>query len=220
MTIPDLDDLALDEPADLKQWLDSNRRWLTIATAVVVVSVGGWWVYTESRMTKEVNASKALFLAKQSIGAQNTALAKSDLEKLVVRYDGTGSGSEGAMLLAQLNFGQAKFQEGITVLENALKSAPQPLESEIRSLLGDGYLSMKNPTAAAKEYEKAADLTDHDIDRGNQRARAARAYATAGDTAKSRELWTTLAENLKNPSIAAEAKVRLGELTTKVAKKT
>ena len=219
MTTPEINDPLGDEPMDLMQWLSHNRQWLTIAASVVVVGGGGWWVYNQSRITKEVNASKALILAKQSIGAQNPALAKSDLEKLVARYAGTGAGSEGAMLLAQLNYDQNRYQEGITVLENATKAAPQPMESEIRALLGDGYLSLKNPTAAAKEYEKAADLTDRDLERANQKARAARAYTTAGDSAKSRQMWTELASNTKNPSVAAEAKVRLGELTAKPAKK-
>ena len=78
---------------------------------------------------------------------------------------------------------------------------------------------MKNFKAAAAEYEKAADLTDHEIERTNQKARAARAYATAGDSAKARQLWTELSENTKNASIASEAKVRLGELTAKPEKK-
>ena len=219
MTTPEVNDPLADEPLDLIQWLSHNRQWLSIAASVVVIGGGGWWVYNQSRITKEVNASKALSLAKQSIGAQNPALAKSDLEKLVARYGGTGAGSEGAMLLAQLNYDENKYQEGITVLDNATKAAPQPMESEIRALLGDGYLSLKNAAAAAKEYEKAADLTDHDLERANQKARAARAYATAGDSAKSRQMWADLAANTKNPSVAAEAKVRLGELTAKPAKK-
>jgi predicted negative regulator of RcsB-dependent stress response len=218
MTTPEVNDLLADEPVDLMQWLSHNRQWLSIAASVVVVGGGGWWVYNQSRITKEVNASKALSLAKQSIGAQNPALAKSDLEKLVARYGGTGAGSEGAMLLAQLDFDQNKYQEGITVLDNATKAASQPMESELRALLGDGYLSMKNPAAAAKQYEKAADLTERDLERSNQKARAARAYAAAGDSAKSRQIWSELASNTKNPSVAAEAKVRLGELTAKPAK--
>ena len=219
MTAPEINDPLADEPMDLMQWLAHNRQWLTVAASVVVVGGGGWWVYNQSRITKEVNASKALSIAKQSIGAQNPALAKSDLEKLVARYGGTGAGSEGAMLLAQLDYDQNRYQEGITVLENATKAAPQPMESEIRALLGDGYLSLKNPTAAAKEYEKAADLTDRELERANQRARAARAYTIAGDSAKSRQMWTELASNSKNPSVAAEARVRLGELMARPAKK-
>jgi predicted negative regulator of RcsB-dependent stress response len=219
MTNPELDNLAADEPVDLLQWLESNKRLLSIAAAIIVVGGGGWWVYNQSRLTKETNASKALFLAKQSLNAQNPALAKSDLEKLVARYGNTASGAEGAMLLAQVHYDEARYQEGVSVLEGATKAAPQPLLAEMRSLLGDGYASMKNLKAAAEEYEKAADLTDHEIDRANQKARAARAYAAAGDSAKSRKLWTDLSENTKNPSIASEAKVRLGELSAKPATK-
>ena len=57
------------------------------------------------------------------------------------------------------------------------------------------------------------------MERANQRARAARAYTTAGDTAKSRTIWAELASSSKNPSVAAEAKVRLGELSAKAGKK-
>ena len=149
MTTPELDGLTADGPEDLLQWLDANRRLLTIAAAVIVVGGGGWWVYNQSRITKETNASKALFLAKQSVNAQNPALAQSDLQKLVARYGGTSSGAEGAMLLAQIDFDQAKYQEGVAVLEGATKAAPQPLESAIHGLLGDGYASMKNMKAAA-----------------------------------------------------------------------
>src|SRR3954469_17362113 len=195
MTTPELNDLPPEDSLGALEWLESNKRLLTIAAAIIVVGGGGWWVYNQSRITKETNASKALFLAKQSLNGQNPALAKSDLEKLVARYGGTSSGAEGVMLLAQLDYDQAKYQEGVSALEKATGSAPQPLESAIRSLLGDGYSSMKNFKAAASEYEKAADLTDHEMDRASQKARAARAYAAAGDSAKSRQLWTELSEN-------------------------
>ena len=219
MTTPEIEDLTGDDPQDLMQWLDVNRRWLLIGAAIIVVGGGSWWVYTQSQMNKEVNASKALLLAQQSMAAGNPALAKSDLEKMVSRYSGTSPGAEAAMLLAQLDFDQGKFQEGITVLEKASGSAPQPMQVAIHGLIGDGYQSMKNPMTAAKEYEKAADLTDHEIECASQRARAARAYTVAGDSAKARQLWTDLRENTKNPSVASEARVRLGELNGKVEKK-
>jgi len=219
MTTPDIEELTADDPQDIMQWLTANSRWLTIATAIVVVGGAAYWIYGQSQRTKEINASKALLLAQQSMNSGNPALAKSDLEKMAARYSGTSAGSEGAMLLAQLDFDQAKFQEGIATLERAAKSAPQPLEAEIRSLMGDGYLSMRNPVAAAKEYERAAELTGHEMDRASQQARAARAYTVAADTAKARQLWEALSRNTKNLSVAAEAKVRLGELDAKPATK-
>jgi predicted negative regulator of RcsB-dependent stress response len=216
MTNPQLSEL--DDELDVMDWIRANMRWVGIGAAVVVVVGGGWWVYTQSKVRKEQNAAQALFLAKQSVQAGNLVLAQSDLSKLVNRYSGTSAGSEGAMLLAQIDYDQNKYQEGITVLENAAKGAPAPMEVQLRGLIGDGYLSLKNAPSAAKEYERAADMTTFVLEKSNQRAKAARAYATAGDTAKARQIWTELAADEKNPAVAAEAKVRLGELTAKVAK--
>jgi predicted negative regulator of RcsB-dependent stress response len=216
MTNPQLDEL--DDELDLLDWIRANMRWVGIGAAVVVVVGGGWWVYTQSKIKKEQNAAQALFLAKQSVQAGNLVLAQSDLSKLVSRYSGTSAGAEGAMLLAQIDYDQNKYQEGITILEKAAKGAPAPMEVQLRSLIGDGYLSLKNAPSAAKEFERAADLTTHVLEKSAQRARAARAYMVAGDTAKARQLWAELAADPKNPSVAAEAKVRLGELTARIAK--
>jgi predicted negative regulator of RcsB-dependent stress response len=216
MTNPQLSDL--DDELDFMDWIRANSRWVTIGAAVVLVVGGGWWVYTQSKVRKENNAAQALFMAKQSMQAGNLVLAQSDLSKLVSRYRGTAAGSEGAMILAAINYDQAKFQEGISVLEQAAKGAPGPMEVQLRSLIGDGYLSLKNAPSAAREYEKAADLSTYVLEKSNQRARAARAYMAGGDTAKARQIWAELATDEKNPSVAAEAKVRLGELTAKPAK--
>ena len=216
MTNPQLTDL--DDELDLMDWIRANSRWVGIGAAVVVVVAGGLWVYTQSKLKKEQNAAQALFMAKQSMQAGNLVLAQSDLTKLVNRYGGTSAGSEGAMILATIDYDQAKYQEGIAVLESAAKGAPKPMEVQLRSLIGDGYLSLKNAPSAAQAYEQAASLSTGIIEKSNQRAHAARAYMVAGDTAKAREIWAELAADEKIPSIAAEAKVRLGELTAKPAK--
>lgn len=218
MTNPELTNLEADEPLDLMEWVQANTRWISIGAAVVVLAAGTWFVISQSRLKKEQNAAQALFMAKQSMQAGNLVLAQSDLSKLVSRYKGTSAGSEGAMILAQMDFDQTKYQEGITMLESAASAAPDALSSQMRGLIGDGYLSMKNATAAAKEFEKAAELSGREMERASQRARAARAYMTAGDTAKARQIWSDLAANEKVPSVAAEAKVRLGEMTAKPAK--
>ena len=216
MTNPQLNDL--DDELDILEWIRANSRFIGIGAAIVVVVGGGWWVYTQSRVKKEQNAAQSLFLAKQSMAAGNLVLAQSDLSKLVSRYGGTSAGAEGAMILAGIDYDQAKYQEGITVLENAAKGAPAPMEVQLRSLIGDGYMSMKNAPSAAKEFDRAADLASHVLEKATQRAKAARAYMVAGDTAKARQIWAELATDEKNPSVAAEAKVRLGELTAKPAK--
>jgi predicted negative regulator of RcsB-dependent stress response len=216
MTNPQLTDL--DDELEIMDWIRVNSRWIAIGAAIVVVAAGGWWVYTQSKIRKEQNAAQALFQAKQSVQAGNLVLAQSDLTKLVNRYDGTAAGAEGAMLLATIEYDQAKYQEGIQVLEKAVGGAPAPMEVQLRTLIGDGYLSMKNAPSAAKEFERAADISTHELEKANQRAKAARAYMVGGDTAKARQIWADLAADEKVPTVAAEAKVRLGELTAKAAR--
>jgi predicted negative regulator of RcsB-dependent stress response len=216
MTNPQLTDL--DDELDLMDWIRVNSRWIGIGAAIVVVAAGGWWVYTQSKLRKEQNAAQALFVAKQSMQAGNLVLAQSDLTKLVNRYGGTAAGSEGAMILASIEYDQGKYQEGIQVLEKAAGGAPGPMEVQLRTLIGDGYLSMKNVPSAAKEFERAAAISTHELEKANQRAKAARAYMVGGDTAKARQIWSELAGDEKVPTVAAEAKVRLGELTAKPAK--
>ena len=216
MTNPQLNDL--DDELELLDWIRANMRWVGIGALVVVVVAGGWWVYTQSKVRKEQNAAQALFQAKQSMAAGNLVLAQSDLSRLVSRYNGTAAGAEGAMILAGIDYDQAKYQEGIQVLEKAADGAPAAIEPQLRTLIGDGYLSMKNTASAAQAYERAADLTTLTTEKANHRAQAARAYMVGGDTAKARQIWSDLATDEKAPSIAAEAKVRLGELTAKPAK--
>jgi hypothetical protein len=72
---------------------------------------------------------------------------------------------------------------------------------------------------AAKAYERASQAAEFDAERAYYRAKAARTYASAGNTAEARRLWTDLSKDEKAQSVAAEARVRLAELEAKRAGK-
>ena len=82
------------------------------------------------------------------------------------------------------------------------------------ALIGDGYSQLGKYADAAAHYRKAADATRFQNDREGYLAEAARNFMAAKDTAQARQLWQ---EVLKNESgvFAAEARVRLGELTAR-----
>jgi hypothetical protein len=160
-------------------------------------------------------AEKALLAAKQSIAAGNTALAQSDLQALVTRYGETRAGVEGGMLLAQLDYDGGRYNDGIKVLEKvAGERSAAPVRSEIFSLIGDGYAQLKKLGDAARSYEKSAQATNLPNEQAFQRAKAARTFAAAADTADARRLWVVLAADSVE-SVASEARVRLAELTAK-----
>ena len=204
---------------DLMEWLQVNSRLVGGAAAVIAVVAAGYWFYLRSQQIKTINAERSLMQAEQSLSSGNTALATSDLQRVVSRYKGTGAGTEAAMLLAQTDYNTAKYQEGINVLEGISGKAGGS-EGAVQSLIGDGYSQMGKAGDAAKAYERAASASIYDNERAYYRAKAARSYTTAGNIGEARRLWTELSNDQKSQSVAAEARVRLAELDAKRAGKT
>ena len=220
MTSTRPDPAAADRWQTFLDWTRINARAMTIAGVIVAVAAASYWFYARSRQIQAANAEKALMNAKQSLGAGNMPLAQSDLQKVYSRYSSTSAGVEAALLLAQVDYDQHKPQDGLNVLKKASGSgAAAAMESTVRSLIGDGYMQLGKPVEAAKEYEAAAAVSRLDNERANQRAKAARAYGAVGDTARARKLWSDLLEDPKAQAMASEARVRIGELTARVAKK-
>jgi predicted negative regulator of RcsB-dependent stress response len=211
---------AADHAQTFVDWTRVNARWLTIGAVVVVLAAASYWFYLRSQEIQSANAEKALMNAKQSMSAGNQTLAQSDLQKVYSRYGSTPAGVEAAMLLAQADFDSRKAQDGISLLEKLSGSgAASRMESTIRSLQGDGYMQLGKPVEAAKRYETAADATTAEAERAYLRSKAGRAYQIAGDTAKARQIWTSMLNDPTAQSMAPEARVRLGELTAQVAKR-
>jgi tetratricopeptide (TPR) repeat protein len=212
---------AADRAQTLLDWTRVNSTALSVGAVVVLVAAGVYWFYSRSRQIQSENAEKALMNAKQSMSAGNLPLAQNDLQSVFSRYGSTPAGVEAAMLLAQIDYDAGKFQDGLTVLQKAAgSSAAATAQSTILSLEGDGYAQMKQLPKAAKQYEDAAAAaatmqTEHAF----LLAKAARTYGEAGDTAKARQLWSTLANDPNTQAVASEARVRLGELTAQPAKK-
>ncbi len=219
-TRPDPDSAAADRAQTFVDWTRVNAKALTTGAVVVVVAAAAFWFYDKSVAIKEANAEKALTTAKQSLTAGNLPLAQTDLQKVYNQYASTSAGVEAAMLLAQMDYDDGKFQDGISMLEKMSGSgAASRVQSTVKSLEGDGYAQMGKLTDAAKQYVSAADATSYDTEKAFQLSKAARAYAAAGDTASARQLWSKMVADPKMVTMSSEARVRLGELTAAVAKK-
>lgn len=220
MTATQPDTTAVDRAQTFIDWTKINAKALSIGAAIVLVAALAYWFYARSKEIQSTNAEKALMQAKQSMTAGNLALAQSDLQKVFSRWESTPAGVEAAMLLAEIDFDAGKYQDGLTKLQKvAGSSAASANQSTIESLEGDGYAQMGKMGEAAKQYQQAADDTPFEIEKAFQKAKAARAYQSAGDAAKARAIWTDLATDPKGQTMAAEARIRLGELDAQAAKK-
>jgi len=212
-----------DSPAPVRQpkaesfldWFHVNSRLVSIGAAVVVIAVAGAWYYQVANTRKLQNADKQLLMAKQALapGNANLPLAESDLKKVADRYAGTPAGAEAGMLLAQLKLEKGDNQGAVSYLQqlgDKVKSGPNAAAA--RALLGDALSQLGKPAEAAAEYERAATLTTMPNERGYLLAKAGHAFMAAGKNADARRIWEGLATSEDSPAVAAEARVRLGEL--------
>ena len=197
-------------------WLQANNRALTIGAAVVAIALLGGWFYMRSGELKRVNAERVLNQAKQSIAAGNAPLAQADLQRVATRYRGTPSGVQAAMILAQMQYDQGKFAEGIQALE-PFRTGADDLQASVLSLIADGQMASGQATEAAQTYQQAAAATTLVGEKTVQRSKAARALMAAGKTAEARTLWQELVDDPDAELVHAEARIRLGELSVQTA---
>src|SRR5688572_17106506 len=210
---------AIDDGADsFFVWVPTHTRHIAIAAVIVVAFGLGGWLWRQSRVARERNASIDLLTAAQSLQTGNIALAQSDLEKLVARYEGTNAAAQAAFELATIYYGQGQFDRGIAVLEQLARSSDDALvKAMAENGVAAGYEGAGKFADAAGHYRTAADLTRLEDERDIYLASAARAYQAAGNETEAVAIWRRLAES-EGPQ-AAEARVRLGELTAEPAKR-
>jgi Flp pilus assembly protein TadD len=123
------------------------------------------------------------------------------------------------MLLAQLKLQKGDNQGAITVLQDLSgKLSTGPNAAAVRGLLGDAYSQSGKPAEAAAEYERAAGVTQMPNEKAYLLSKAGHSYMTAGKQPEARRIWESLATNQDSPGLAAEARVRLGELVASPAK--
>jgi predicted negative regulator of RcsB-dependent stress response len=198
-------------------WVQAHSRKIAIAGVVLLALGLGVWLWRQSRAARERNASIDLLGASQSIQQGNIALAQSDLEKLVARYEGTNAAAQAAFELANIYYGQGQFDRGITLLQQLASSSGDALmKAMAENGVGAGYEGAGKFADAAGHYRRAAELTRLEDERDVYLANAARAYQAAGNKAEAVAIWRRLVDS--EGTQAAEARVRLGELTAEPAK--
>ena len=207
--VPIEEESATDRMLD---WARANSSKISIGGIVVIAAAAVWLLWRASAEKKEVRASQALGAAQSVVQSGNAALAQSDLQALLRRYGGTTASIQARMLLAQVHFGQGKFDEGLKELD-AIES-PGPFAASVHGLRAAGLEQAGKPADAAAEYERAAAAATTTLGKASYQADAARAYRAAGNMDSAKRLWDAMAADDANP-LAGEAKVRLGEVGVK-----
>ena len=202
----------------IKDWVVARAKPLSIGAGAVVVAVAGVLFWQQSTRLKEDRAETAYGQAATAFYAGNTPLAKTDLEKVVTRYSGTTGAAQAAVLLAQISYGEGKYDAGVKQLTDVQGSVPGVMAAQVEEMIAAGLADAKKYDDAAKHYLKAADLSRFPADKDLYKAEAARVLGFGGKAADARKIWAELASNRESPVIN-EARVRVGESDAKAASK-
>jgi tetratricopeptide (TPR) repeat protein len=207
-------DRVEDTSQRLGEFLALHRAKVVAAVIALVVLGAAGWFYRRSVDLKHDRAETAYFRARQSYEARNYELAEADLRAVVTRYSGTPGAVQAAMTLAQMFYDTGKPQEGVAVLRDVAASAPPDLKPAVWALMGAGHENLGQFEEAAQAYRQAANESRFPKDELANKAAAARALTGAGKTEEALALWREL-EDEPSQFLAAEARVRIGELTAR-----
>ncbi len=209
----------LDHEESIGEWISLHRVSLGWGLIVLVAVLGGAWFFERSQTLKAERADKAYYQARQEAALGNTALAAADLKKMADRYNGTRQAAEARMYLAQMDFEQKKFKDGIAELKLAEKNvgSGDDFAASVHLLEASGYEELKDFVNAADQYRLAAETSRFPNDKNRFRAYQARALMNAGKRAEASAIWQDLAKDEASP-FALEAKLRIGELEATPAK--
>lgn len=148
--------------AKTEQFIEKNKKKLTIvAAAIVVVALAIWAYVALVAQPRQVRAAEDMFAAEQWFNEGNFEQALNGNDQymgfadIIDEYGSTKSGNLAKYYagICQLNLGQ--YNEAIDLLKS-YKGKDLFTGAEALMLIGDAYAELENAADAAKYYEKAA----------------------------------------------------------------
>jgi outer membrane protein assembly factor BamD (BamD/ComL family) len=197
-----------------KPWYQDHIRHLGVAVGVVALILLGIWFVRESGRRKEAQATSRLSAALAIADRGNLPQAAAELQKLIQTYDGTEASTEAVIALNQVRIASGQGELAANNLkEFVAKNPPARYAASAYGLLGSAQENSKRFADAAQAFEQAAAKADLDYLKAAYLVDAGRAYREAGKTQDATRAYRTVVEKYPQAPAAAEAEVRLGELT-------
>jgi len=202
------------EAPGLMERLQANRKVLTgAAIAIALVVLVGWFMI-ESGRRRELAASGLLDTAWGLQDQGNLPQASTEFQRVIDSYGGTD-----AAMLATLSLNQVRMESGQSQIaadglrEFLARSPSGEFAAAAHRLLGSALENLGQPAEAAAAYQQAVATATT----GNFKAEAllaeARAWRAAGNTEEAVRALRVILANHGESAVAAEATVRLAELT-------
>ena len=194
-------------------WAKAHQKITSWTGAILLVGAGLFvWTLSTQRRTEEI-ASRDLQGARFAFENQNLPLAASELAKVIANYAETNAAAEARILLANVRLLEKQPQQAVTVLKDFAPGAAQAYRAQAYGLLGAAYEDMGQPRQAGEAYENGSAAARLDFLKAQMLSDAGRAWTSAGDTTRAVADYRRILTEFAKEGMAAEAKVRLSELT-------
>src|SRR5207247_4668110 len=194
-------------------WVKRHKQLSSwIGAVIVIAAVLFVWQLSTKRRAEEI-ASRELQGARFAFENQNLPLAASELAKVIANYAETNAAAEARILLANVRLLEKQPQQAVTVLKDFAPGAPQAYRAQAYGLLGAAYEDMGKPRDAGESYENASAAARLDFLKAQMLSDAGRAWTNAADTTRAVADYRRIVTEFAKEGMAAEAKVRLSELT-------
>lgn len=205
---------SAEEAGGLVARFQAHRKVLTGAGIVVLlVAVVGWFM-VESGRRREAAATGILEGAWSLQDQGNLPQASAEFQRVIDGFGGTDAAMHATLALNQVRLESGQPQIAADALREFIASAPaDEYRAAANRLLGIALESLGSPAEAAAAYLESATLAPLAPLKAEALLGAARGFRNAGNGEEAvRVLRQILAEHSES-TVAAEARVRLAELT-------
>lgn len=138
---------------------------LSIALAVIVVAIGGYWAYGNFvQQPKEIKANEDIFAAENLFRKDSFALALNGTAstpgflKIMDKHSGTKAANLAHLYAGESFLQIGEFQKAIDQLNSFNSGGAKQVEARVEGLLGDAYAELKKNDDAIEHYKKAGTL--------------------------------------------------------------
>ena len=203
-----------DEKATGLEWAQKYQRHLAAGgIAVLAVAVGAWFLVASGKR-KEAFAMAELERARDAADAGNLPLAASGLQQVVNTYGGTDAALEATLTLNVVRIASGQHQLAADDLARFVgTNPPARFAAQAHVLHGVALENLGQHAEAAQAYEQASQTADMDFAKAEALLGAARAHRNAGNMEGAATALRTILDQYGETPSAAEAQVRLGEVT-------
>jgi len=213
------DTTVLTEPAGpdaqgLLERLQANRKVLTGAGVALALLVLVGWFMVESGRRREAAASGLLESAWSLQDQGNLPQASTELQRVIDSYGGTDAAMQATLALNQVRLESGQAQIAADALRAFVAGNPAAeYAAAAHRLLGVALENLGQPAEAAAAYQAAATAALTGPLKAEALLSAARAWRSAGNSEEALRALRTILTDHKDEAVAAEATVRLAELT-------